>query len=49
MTNETTEATDQPAFMTRARMVRWAAVLTVGILVVLAVWQSPSYALRGWL
>ena len=35
-----------PARFGRRRLVRWIAVLTIGIVVVLAIWQEPLYALR---
>ena len=38
------EADEPPARFNRRRMVRWAAILTIGILVVLALWQDPLYA-----
>jgi hypothetical protein len=36
---------DLPARFTARRVLRWAVVLTVGILAVLAIWQEPLYAL----
>jgi hypothetical protein len=39
------EPDDRPVRFTARRMLRWAVVLTVGILVVLAIWQEPLYAL----
>ena len=39
------EPDDRPARFTARRLVRWAVVLTVGILTVLAIWQEPLYAL----
>jgi hypothetical protein len=39
------EPDDYPARFTARRVLRWAVVLTVGILVVLAIWQEPLYAL----
>ncbi|MCM4079043.1 MULTISPECIES: hypothetical protein [Paractinoplanes] len=41
-----TEPEEDPARFTRRRLVRWVAVLTIGIVVVLAIWQEPLYALR---
>lgn len=35
----------EPRFRKR-RLIRWAVVLTLGILAVLAIWQEPLYALR---
>jgi hypothetical protein len=40
-----TEPEEGPARFSRKRLVRWIAVLTVGIVVVLAIWQEPLYAL----
>lgn len=40
-----TEPEEGPARFSRRRLVRWVAVLTVGIVVVLAIWQDPLYAL----
>ena len=39
------EPDDRPVRFTARRMLRWTVVLTVGILVVLAIWQEPLYAL----
>jgi len=39
------EPEEGPARFNRRRLVRWAAVLTVGVVVVLAIWQEPLYAL----
>ena len=41
-----TEPEEGPARFNRRRLVRWIAVLSVGIVVVLAMWQEPLYALR---
>ncbi|WP_250036916.1 hypothetical protein [Paractinoplanes maris] len=41
-----TEPEEGPARFNRRRLVRWISVLTVGIVVVLAIWQEPLYALR---
>jgi hypothetical protein len=38
------EPDDHPHRFTTRRMVRWVAILTVGILIVLAIWQEPLYA-----
>jgi hypothetical protein len=35
-----------PARFNRRRLVRWVAILTIGIVVVLALWQDPLYAGR---
>ena len=37
---------DGPARFNRRRLIRWVAILTIGILVVLALWQEPLYAGR---
>jgi hypothetical protein len=37
---------EEPARFNRRRLIRWAAILTIGILVVLALWQEPLYAGR---
>jgi hypothetical protein len=39
------EPDDGPPRVTARRLVRWAVVLTIGILAVLAIWQEPLYAL----
>jgi hypothetical protein len=39
-----TEADEPPAGFNRRRLVRWVAILTLGILAVLAIWQDPLYA-----
>ena len=41
-----TEPEEGPARFNRRRLVRIVAVLTIGIVVVLALWQEPLYALR---
>jgi hypothetical protein len=38
---------ERPARFNRRRVIRWVAILTIGILVVLAVWQEPLYAELG--
>jgi hypothetical protein len=40
------EPEEGPARFNRRRMVRWIAVLTIGIVLILAAWQEPLYALR---
>lgn len=37
---------DEPARFSKRRLVRWAVVLTLGILAFLAILQEPLYALR---
>jgi hypothetical protein len=39
------EPDDGPGRFTARRVLRWAVVLTLGILAVLAIWQEPLYAL----
>jgi hypothetical protein len=39
------EPDDRPVRFTARRVLRWAVVLTIGILAVLAIWQEPLYAL----
>ena len=39
------EPDEHPTRITARRVLRWAVVLTVGILAVLAIWQEPLYAL----
>jgi hypothetical protein len=41
---ELDEPEDYPARFTTRRVLRWVAILTLGILVVLAIWQEPLYA-----
>jgi hypothetical protein len=38
------EPEEGPARFSKRRMVRWIAVLTFGIVLVLAIWQEPLYA-----
>ncbi len=40
------EPEEGPARFNRRRLVRWIAVLTIGIVLTLAIWQEPLYALR---
>lgn len=44
LTEPLTEPDEDPARFNRRRLVRWIAVLTIGIVVVLAIWQEPLYA-----
>jgi len=44
---ELDEPDDHPARFNTRRMIRWAMILTIGILVVLAIWQEPLYAGMG--
>ena len=37
---------DEPARFSKRRLIRWAVVLTLGILAFLALFQEPLYALR---
>jgi hypothetical protein len=45
LTRPPTEPDEGPAPFNRRRLIRWIAILTIGILVVLAVWQENAYAL----
>jgi hypothetical protein len=38
------EPDEEPARFNTRRVVRWVAILTIGILAVLAIWQEPLYA-----
>ena len=40
------EDDEPPARFRPRRLIRWAVVLTLGIVAVLAIWQEPLYALR---
>jgi hypothetical protein len=44
MTKPLAEPEEGPAPFNKRRLVRWIAILTIGIIVVLAVWQEPLYA-----
>ncbi len=46
LTRPETEPDERPEPFNRRRLVRWVAVLTIGVIVVLAVWQDPLYAGR---
>ena len=39
-----TEPGEGPARFNRRRLIRWIAVLTIGIVLVIAIWQEPLYA-----
>ena len=41
---EAVDPAEEPAFITPRRLIRWAAVVGVAIVAVLACWQDPSYA-----
>ncbi len=43
-TDEAVDPEEAPVFLTRKRLIRWATVVGVGIVAVLACWQDPSYA-----
>ena len=47
LTKPLTEPEEGPARFNKRRLVRWITVLTIGIVVVLAIWQEPLYALRS--
>jgi hypothetical protein len=34
-----------PARFNKRRLIRWIAILTLGIVLVIAIWQEPLYAL----
>jgi hypothetical protein len=38
------EPEEGPARFNKRRLIRWVAVLTIGIILVLAIWQEPLYA-----
>ncbi len=42
-----TEPEEGPARINKRRLVRWIAVLTIGIVVVLAIWQDPALRVTG--
>jgi hypothetical protein len=44
ITEPAVEPDEDPSRFNRRRVVRWVTILTIGILVVLAVWQDPLYA-----
>jgi hypothetical protein len=44
MTGPELEPDDGPARFNRRRLIRWVAILTLGVLAVLAIWQDPLYA-----
>ncbi|MDT5031943.1 MAG: hypothetical protein QOC94_2114 [Actinoplanes sp.] len=46
ITEPAVEPEEGPARFNRRRVLRWVAILTIAILVVLAVWQDPLYAGR---
>jgi hypothetical protein len=39
-----TEPEEGPARFNSRRMIRWITVLTLGIVLVIAIWQDPLYA-----
>jgi hypothetical protein len=41
------EAEEHPARFTTRRLARWISILTIGIILVLAIWQEPLYALAA--
>ena len=45
LTNQPAEPDKGPARFNKGRLVRCVAILTVGIVAVLALWQDPLYAL----
>jgi hypothetical protein len=38
------EPEEGPARFNKRRLVRWITVLTIGIVLVIAIWQEPLYA-----
>lgn len=44
VTESTLDPDEGPARFNRRRVLRWVAILTFGILVVLALWQEPLYS-----
>jgi len=44
LTEPDLEPDEGPARFNKRRLVRWVAILTIGILAVLAIWQEPLYA-----
>jgi hypothetical protein len=44
LTEHLAEPEEGPARFNKRRLIRWIAILTIGIIVVLAVWQEPLYA-----
>jgi hypothetical protein len=36
-----------PARFNKRRLIRWIAILVIGIVIVLAIWQEPLYALTA--
>jgi hypothetical protein len=36
-----------PARFNKRRLIRWIAILTIGIVLVIAIWQAPLYALTN--
>ena len=44
VTGPDVEPAEEPYRFPRRRLLRWLAILTLGIVVVLAVWQDPLYA-----
>jgi hypothetical protein len=44
MSRPLTEPEEGPARFNRRRLIRVIAILTIGIIVVLAIWQDPLYA-----
>lgn len=47
LTKPLAEPEEGPSRFNRRRLVRWIAVLTIGIILVLAIWQEPLHALRS--
>jgi hypothetical protein len=45
LTRTLAEPQEGPAPFNKRRLIRWIAILTIGIVLVLAIWQEPLYAL----
>ena len=39
------EPEEGPTRFNKRRLIRWIAILTIGIVLVIAIWQEPLYAL----
>jgi len=44
MTKPLAEPEEGPARINKRRVIRWVTILTLGVLLVLAIWQEPLYA-----
>jgi len=41
------EPEEGPARFNKRRLIRWIAILAIGIVLVIAIWQEPLYARAG--